>query len=42
MRSRTTDGIRAHCDSRVEVTALIEPGLLVEIEADAYAGDSNG
>ncbi|SBS79251.1 Endoribonuclease L-PSP [uncultured Mycobacterium sp.] len=26
----------------VEVAALIEPGLLVEIEADAYVGDSNG
>ncbi len=26
----------------VEVSALIEPGLLVEIEADAYIGDSNG
>lgn len=26
----------------VEVSALIEPGLLVEIEADAYVGDSNG
>ncbi|WP_319432423.1 RidA family protein [Mycobacterium sp. RTGN5] len=26
----------------VEVSALIEPGLLVEIEADAYAEASNG
>jgi enamine deaminase RidA (YjgF/YER057c/UK114 family) len=26
----------------VEVAALIEPGLLVEIEADAYAEASNG
>ena len=26
----------------VEVAALIEPGLLVEIEADAYVEDSNG
>ena len=26
----------------VEVAALIEPGLFVEIEADAYAEDSNG
>jgi enamine deaminase RidA (YjgF/YER057c/UK114 family) len=26
----------------VEVAALIEPGLLVEIEADAYVGDPNG
>lgn len=26
----------------VEVAALIEPGLLVEIEADAYVDDSNG
>ncbi|OYN82801.1 RidA family protein [Mycolicibacterium sphagni] len=26
----------------VEVAALIEPGLLVEIEADAYVADSNG
>jgi enamine deaminase RidA (YjgF/YER057c/UK114 family) len=26
----------------VEVAALIEPGLLVEIETDAYVGDSNG
>ncbi|BBX07269.1 RidA family protein [Mycolicibacterium aichiense] len=26
----------------VEVSALIEPGLLVEIEADAYVGDSSG
>jgi enamine deaminase RidA (YjgF/YER057c/UK114 family) len=26
----------------VEVAALVEPGLLVEIEADAYVGDSNG
>jgi enamine deaminase RidA (YjgF/YER057c/UK114 family) len=26
----------------VEVAALIEPGLLVEIEADAYVDDSSG
>lgn len=26
----------------VEVAALIEPGLFVEIEADAYVEDSNG
>ena len=26
----------------VEVAALIEPGLLVEIEADAYVEDTNG
>ncbi len=26
----------------VEVAALIEPGLFVEIEADAYVADSNG
>jgi enamine deaminase RidA (YjgF/YER057c/UK114 family) len=26
----------------VEVAALIEPGLLVEIEADAYVADSKG
>ncbi|WP_431232617.1 RidA family protein [Mycolicibacterium psychrotolerans] len=26
----------------VEVAALIDPGLLVEIEADAYVDDSNG